>query len=232
MPKITRTKHLIRASLPIENDLKRLKNTDHLKGFMLFLNPEFREKVEGIREKFKTENYEFDGYNGKNGREIASLMENVRLINEVENLRKYFKLSKRYDDFLVEYVVTDDSLPSYDIEGLRLEEVDYGNGDVEHKLLLTRETKLKDIIKAWPLIEKELGGKGKKNKSWKRFWRDYDIYELAKEGKTIDEICNIIEDKYGDSLDYGNIKKIESDFRKKIGIAKKYRKYKLVTSKI
>ena len=51
--------------------------------------------------------------------------------------------------------------------------------------------------------------------------RDTEIYILAREGKSIEEIADIIKEKFKEDLDFGNIKKIESIFRKKTGMSKK-----------
>ena len=53
------------------------------------------------------------------------------------------------------------------------------------------------------------------------------MHMISKYGKTINEIYILIKEKYNEDLDFGNIKKIESSFRKKVGIIKKDRKNKL-----
>ncbi len=218
-------KYLTEAPSPKGQNYKSFKNTKHLEPFILTLNPDFEKEVKNIRNAFDIDLSETTEDEKETEKRIVSFMEDVELNNKVNELRKKFKLQKQWHDMLMDYVVCDETLPSYYIGGLKLE-IDEKK---ECKLILTKETTLKEIIMAWPQIEKELGKNNKRNKPWKKFWRDYDIYKMAEEGKSINEISKLINQRYGDNLDYGNIKKIESSFRKKVGISKIPRKNKLKT---
>jgi len=201
---------------------------EHLKPYIMFvLNPKFKDEIRDIRNDFDIDSDEFDNWNEETIKKFELLQENNSLDIRVEKFRKKAKLSKRWQDFLIHYVITGDVLPSYDIYGLRLEIQETDEEEKEYLLHLTEETTLKDIIMAWPLIQKNLKKNNKRKKPWKNFWRDYDIYKWADEGKTVNEIDGLVIKKYGKSLDYGNIVKIESSFRKKVGISKLPKKHKL-----
>lgn len=92
-------------------------------------------------------------------------------------------------------------------------------------------TTLKDVKAAWHQVE-DMRRRFKmvkpKFKEWKNFERDKRAYELSAQRKTIAEIGGILRNEYGADLDYGNIKKIVSTFRKKFGLPKGG---KLITSK-
>lgn len=191
-----------------------LSETKHLKGFMLYLNSQFRQEVREIRDRFEIQD-EYDI------NEIERLFGDEILLAEARKLRKSLKLTSRWDDYILEYIITNETIPSYDIDGLRLEIKTDSVNEKEYLLHLTENSTLKDIILTWPMIEKLVGVKKSREKPWKKFWRDYTIYELNNEGKTLSEIYKIINDKYGEDLDYGNIKKIASSFKKRLNISNK-----------
>ncbi len=69
-------------------------------------------------------------------------------------------------------------------------------------------------------------------KTWGTRRRDYAVYRSAQEGKTIPEICELIKAEFSEDLDYGNIKKIESNVRhNKLKVGEQIRVYGLKTSK-
>jgi hypothetical protein len=194
---------------------------------MFGLKPEFLQKIQVIRKKFEIDPSEFDESNEELDKKFMSFQENMELYSDVEKIRKELKLSEEWQDFLVDYVITDYIIPTYDFDGLKLEIEENKNEEKEYKLILTKNTTLEEIIFAWPQIEKELGKNNTRNKPWKKFWRDYDIYTMTEEGKTVNQICSLINEKYGDDLEYGTIIKTDSSFRKKMEISNIPRKYKL-----
>ncbi len=216
-------KHLTKTLDPRSQNFQSLKDTKHLELFILTLNDEFEKEVENIRNAFDIDLSEINENTNKSAMKMISFMENSELGEKVNLLRKKLKLEKDWFDPLMKYVVTDDTLLSHCIEGLKIEI----NEKRECKLILTKETTLKEIIKAWPVIERELQKNNTRNKPWKKFWRDHDIYKMAINGKSVAEIWILIKKKYGEDLDYGNIIKIESTFRKKVGNPKTPRKNKL-----
>lgn len=97
---------------------------------------------------------------------------------------------------------------------------------------LRTHSTLQDVKKVWRTVEqyrKMFKLKVPKFKLWKNFERDSRVYELYSQGKTLGEIDKAINAEYKDDLDYGNIKKIVSTYRKKMGLPKGG---KLITSPI
>lgn len=202
--------------------------------FRLIIRPDFDEAVSIIRKK-----WDIDIHEPLSEKDYISLMENVQLALDVKELMKKFKLPERLLDLLHGYIVVNDFVPSgnTDPEGLSLEihfdnEAEFSTGEPRYFLRLSKNTTLLDIKRAWPKIQKELrSDKKTKNRPWGKFWRDYEIYKLSTNGKTIEEIACFIKEKFKEDLDFGNIKKIESTFRKKIGMPKK-NKLKMTSKKL
>jgi len=93
-------------------------------------------------------------------------------------------------------------------------------------------TTLKDVKAAWREVEetrKQLRLVKSKFKEWKNFDRDTKIYLLSTQGRDITQIYRTLLQEDGIDLDFGNIKKIISTYRKKLGLPKDG---KLITSRI
>ena len=152
------------------------------------------------------------------------------------NLMKRFKLDKNYWlAALWQYVRTGEykqgDFYSETIPIIKLQKDEDGYLP-KIALEIGRSTTLKDVKEAWYRVEelkKLIYGKQPKFKLWKNFERDSRAYELCLEGKTINEIDGILRKEYGADLDYGNIKKIISTYRKKLELPKEG---KLITSRI
>ncbi len=71
-----------------------------------------------------------------------------------------------------------------------------------------------------------------RRKAWTKMRRDLAIYRAGLLGKTIVAIDRSIQKDFGEELDYGNIKKIESNVRRgKLGVGKQIRVGSLKTSR-
>jgi hypothetical protein len=203
--------------------------------FRLIIRPDFEEKIQAIREKHDIPVDDLEIPTPENESAYLHFSESSSIRNEALALIKQFKISENWLDLLITHIVCNQFVPSGDMDpdGLILEVDLETNSSTPKKYLLhlNSETTLDEIKKAWPTIKKQVrAGRYRRKKPWKNFWRDYEIYSLASRGKTITEIDMAIQLKFkGQNLDYGNIKHIESDFRKKLGIPKKYRKNKLKT---
>ena len=106
--------------------------------------------------------------------------------------------------------------------------------DTQPRIVIELRTNstLQDVKKIWRNVEqyrKMFKLKTPKFKLWKNFDRDSRIYELYLQGKTLGEIDKVINEEYGADLQYGNIKKVVSSFKKKFGLNDKK---KLITSKV
>lgn len=194
-----------------EGNLDRIKNIANLPMPDLFsLDNEDAEIPLSSSENFKDAIYK---RNTKHHKDIAELL-------------KHFKLDREYWlKFLWQYVVygthDDDSLFSETAPILRVQ-TQPESGEAKILLELGKNTTLKDVKKNWYTVEamkKIIYPNKGKFKEWKNFERDARIYSLYAEGKTIGEIWSQIKDEFkNQDLEYCNIKKIVSTFKKKFGI--------------
>lgn len=73
--------------------------------------------------------------------------------------------------------------------------------------------------------------KDKRRKTWGQMLRDLSIYMWRQQGKSIGEIWRLLREETGEDLDYGNIKKIESNVRHtKLGVGEQVALEPLKTS--
>ncbi len=193
--------------------------------FRLLLNSDFEKDVARIRKMFDINPLVFESFNEE--RLWIRLMENNDLRKEVRKILKKHKCSEQWEDQITQYVIDEDFIPPNDTDpdGLRLE-MDSNLKDVNHPeyaLIINNGTTIRDIKKAWPLVQRMLVRDRKRNKRpWKNFWRDYQIYQLSQK-YSYKEVASLIARKYG-VLDIGLLKKIVSEFRSKIGIKNKVSK--------
>jgi len=142
---------------------------------------------------------------------------------DIVALMKKFKLDKDYWLYsLWHYLVYDnfgfgysqsESFPALEIKE------DPETGAWKAKIVCSSGTTLADVKEAWRVIEGLRGivlPKRKEFKIWKNLSRDKKIYSLYERGESIAEINNILNEEDGIDLDYGNIKKIISTFRKRL----------------
>ena len=204
--------------------------------FRLIIRPDFAEDIDKVREKFNINSNDFELLNSETEQLWVLHMEDFNLRRAVKGLIKRYNVSPRWLNIITQYIIDANFVPPNDIDpdGPRLEKNFLEKRPTDHpeySLIINNETTLNDIKIAWPKIQKELDRKRKnKRKPWIEFWRDYEIFKLASKGNDIATIHRKILSKLGRDLDYGNIKKIESDFRQRLKIPKKYRKSKLKTS--
>ncbi|OHB09390.1 MAG: hypothetical protein A3I86_01615 [Candidatus Zambryskibacteria bacterium RIFCSPLOWO2_02_FULL_39_14] len=106
--------------------------------------------------------------------------------------------------------------------------------DTQPRIVIELRTNstFQDVKKIWRNVEqyrKMFKLKTPKFKLWKNFDRDSKIYLLHTQGKNIGEIYRTLLQEDKTDLDFGNIKKIVSTYRKKLGLPKGG---KLITSPI
>ncbi len=178
---------------------------------ILLANPFFDVEVDKIRVTWNIDrSINPDEYERGNDESYDSylerMMNDVSFTNDIAELRKKFKLHRGWTWFLEEYVLTGSSSIDPDKgERIRLagdDEQNNGEAVTEH---------IKSTYKY-----SDLRGRRLINKPWQTLQRDKAVYNLARKGKTIKEIAAIILSEFGDDLDYGHIKKIVSDYPKKL----------------
>lgn len=177
---------------------------------------DFEQEIKGIREKWditdtdwNKEYYTEDGW--------ICLLENNELEKDVVNILKKLEIDLRFLSWVQKYAVLGWQWGPedihYDDTGIKtIKSVD-GSITVEVGPNSTKE----DYIKAWDNeIKKYLTPSKRKPRS--KFWRDLQIFNLANEGKTLTEICALTNERFGEDLDYGNIKKIYSDMCQRLKV--------------
>lgn len=226
---------------------------------LLIVNPEFRDAIEELRKKWgieegnpdRTKNitnlpmpdlFQLDNEDAEiplsssESFKDAVYKRNTKHHKDITELLKRFKLDREYwIKFLWQYAVygvhDNDTLFSETAPILRIQ-TQPESGESKILLELGKNTTLKDVKKSWYAVEamkKFIYPNKGKFKEWKNIDRDAKIYTLSEQEKTIDEISSVLL-KDGVDLDYGNIKKIVSTFKKKMKIKKVGKK--LFTSKI
>lgn len=223
----------IRLSGPLSRDKEVVKQSI----FELVSNELFQSEVEKIRSKWEIdcwiteeelcERYETNDW----GSYIEYFINNDKFRADVDQLIKTCKLHVGWHDFLGTYIVFNDEQVDRnmrDPEGPVLQksidedDIDPVTGERLLILHLRPSTTLQDIAHAWPSIRFKETRK-RRNKIWKTFFRDKEIYDLAKAGKTMAEIDRAIREKFGKSMDYGAIKTALSQYQTKMGIPKNKR---------
>lgn len=201
------------------------------------MRPDFVDAIEKLRiENNIDKNFLLSGTN-ESEEELMDFLENgdSSIVKDVKDLLINLKISLSWQNIVYSYVFTGNCFPYNDespevinnADGLILK-VDTDNYD---KLILEigKDTTMEEFKNSWDVIKKYRKMKPKRKKEKVNFLRDYKIFSLANDGKTIKEICNIIQKEFEiDNLDYGNIKKIVSSFYKRLKIPKKDR-VKLIT---
>jgi hypothetical protein len=210
----------------------------------LLVNPDFQQEVEQIREQLKIEetvdeieqSEELDEKEERVAERLLEFIDSAAVQKAANNLAKKFKVPKRWVGSIAYEIVGGGFYESFAPDAIYLVvRTDKDSTEPEFYIKINENTTLAEIKKRWPAITEKVKmhapKRTKSQKPWNKRWRDYAVYQYAREGKTIDEILHLVEEKFGEDLDYGNIKKIESAFRNKVGIGKQFRQYKLKTSK-
>ena len=149
----------------------------------------------------------------------------------MQNLLSSLKISLSWEDIVHQYIV-DNTLYPYNSDSIHITKNKRGlileiNPDNSDDIILRvgPETVLSDFKTAWDKIRNIRKYVPPRKRKRTLFIRNYEIFLMARDGKNINQICTYIEKKYGDSkdLDYGNIKKIVSEFYTRLRIPKKER---------
>lgn len=129
-----------------------------------------------------------------------------------------YKLSPRWHGGIKRYLLFNNP-KNMGIEMGITVSMSWEHGIKQISLEIDRDTTLEDIKEVWKWAKKMYKDRqSNKFQPIKKFERDKKIYNLQKDGKTPDEIGNIIEDKFGDYLDYNDINIIVNRFKKRLNI--------------
>jgi hypothetical protein len=185
------------------------------------LREDFKHAVLEIRKKFQIDCKEAN----INTNYLLNLMENGDIANDIYKLLSNLTISKSFADMVYEFVVLDSSHSYNDKstfttgnnQGITIE-YEMIN-PLYYKLNVGPEAVFDDLKVAWKIIQEERKKRGtivkpERRRKQQNFPIKFECYLKYKEGLTISEISNYIYKKYTKDLDYGNIKKIISEFNK------------------
>jgi hypothetical protein len=103
------------------------------------------------------------------------------------------------------------------------EEYDFDTGLKTLSIVIDDTTTLQDIKDSWSLIkehQKRLQSYTKKKiQPIRKLDRDQRAYELEKEGKSLEEIADIINVEFNDSMDYNYLKIVLNRYKKRLNIS-------------
>lgn len=171
----------------------------------LLSNSGFQASVRSLRKRWKLssrDNIE------KKKTAIAKLLWDQRFEHDVNELMKKNDLDSSWEDWIYRHVIFNDIGPAFDPEAGIIEQD--GN---QFWIRIDESTNLDDVKKAYKFIALEQGKTAKRRRFKKNLQRDNEIYALAANGKTIQEIYRSMK-KMGRDLDFGNIKTVVSRYRK------------------
>lgn len=212
----------------------RLVNISEDKGrpmdfIEMTMQPSFEKAVVALRKKWEIDT----DYLSSNTKEAQDdwmrLLENTDLLTDVQELLKKFNLSQSWDEVVQQYVVDNDTYYYKDespfitknSRGLVML-VSMENPD-DIVLRVGPETIFSDFKKAWEKIKQYRKVPQSRKRVRTQFIRDYEIFNQARSGASIATIHAYIKEKYSDDLDFGNIKKIVSEFYNRLKIPEKER---------
>lgn len=96
----------------------------------------------------------------------------------------------------------------------------WDHGILKPSIEFDKDTRVDDLKRAWTWARKLLKRKKiEKFHPLKKFDRDKRVYDLDKEGKTIDEIGEIVQSEFNEDLDYNYINLILKRYKKRINIS-------------
>lgn len=152
---------------------------------------------------------------------ISSPLNSFRI--SIKNLIKKYKLPLNWEESIRRYIIFDDIDKMWIPLGLNLyTELDKDTELQRLYLEIQGDTTKKDIEKQWELVkhyQKKLNSHIKeKFQPIKKFERDKRAYELEKEGKTIDEIADIINQEFDIALDYNQLNIVLKRYKKRLNI--------------
>lgn len=202
-------------------------NNRAIKFIEMTLRPDFERAINELRRKHQI-NLE-DTEEAESKRMYLLEMEDSEIASDVEKILSQLGINQSWKDIVYQYLI-DDSGYSYNNKdpyitinsnGLRISVNTENTDDII--LYVGPETTYRDYRNAWNEIKKNRKNIPVRKKERNNFLRDYYIYTLVKENKSITEICNIVEKDFKIDISYGNIKKIFTTFCNHLKIPKKDR---------
>lgn len=177
--------------------------------------PKYRAEIAKLREakKFREAEEKKDEYN------LKVPLNAYR--NDIWRIVRSFRLSSRWHFSIERYLLYNDPNNMGVPLGATLSTT-WENGMKQLSILINGDTTLADIRKIWPtvkMMQEDLNDRqAEKFQPIPNFDRDKRAYELEQEGKTLNEIGEIINSEYDGGLLDGEIKQIIKRYKKRLNI--------------
>lgn len=177
--------------------------------------PDFIDGVAAIREKWQISPDELDDS------ERVLKIEDRSIHDDVLKLLKQLDIPEHWSEIVHIYVVEDSMYPYFDTNSY-LTRIETGvklYQDMEHPgksyVVAGIDGTKEELKEAWDDLIKITGTTRRKRRNTAaqrgNFLRDFKIVQLAKNGKSVDEIYSTITKEFGD-IEYGNIRKVVTEF--------------------
>jgi hypothetical protein len=192
--------------------------------YELTLRYDFQDAVGKLREKwFIYDTDKFNSFDNNVRDEFICLFENARFRYDVTQMLLGLNISSSWTDLVHEHVITDSVHPFGDTSAhvTRISEGVVLNVDVDDpkKFSLTSggELVLKDLSDAREFLNQSglVNTTRREDNEPDNFWRDHKIFQLADEGKALDEIYTAIKKEFDDDMSYDAIKTVVSRWYKR-----------------
>ena len=217
--------------------VESLENLNIDAAYKIVFSPQFEELAAGICERFDLDEAT-EALDSEKARAAFYAKADAACLssdywNAIKDLCAKCDIPTRWEDFVATYVAFGEMDDGRNPDGLTME-IELGGRSPRFFLELNEKTSLADVKKKWKdislLVRKHAGKSSAKRRPSKQLFRDHLIWELARGGKTIDEIWQIMRASGGQDLDYGNVKKIVSTFAKRMKAQEARKRFKLKTS--
>lgn len=140
------------------------------------------------------------------------------LSNDLWDIIKKYRLSPRWHNGIRRYLLFNDPKNMQIPAGVTAK-WDWENGIRRVSIELDEDTTLRDIKDAWSWIRKMYRGKpADKYQPIPNFDRDKRAFELEQEGMTLNKIADIIQEEFGDALDYNELNIAIKRYKKRLNI--------------
>lgn len=193
---------------------KKLTIRAKQKTKLLLARPDFQKDILILRKKWKIPSY---GLTNEEERQLNLHLTNV-FNNDIWSIVRKYRLSPRWHNGIKHYLLFNDPKNMHKSIGIPVK-INWEDGIRRIFLEIDDDTTLNDLKQVWSWARKMKRGKPTgKFREIENFDRDKRAFELKKEGKNSEEILNIIEIEFGETLDYNHLNIIINRYKKRLNI--------------
>lgn len=242
-----KSKYFEKQSARINQKIKVLINRPDFQADISFLRDKWNIPKDGIKTEKDNENWndwilaETDDYYDKNWAKDIKIMSDLRKVekyDEADAIKKKinrsaplnafnddiwvvirnYGLTPKWHGGLKSYLLSNNPDQLKSQTGLTVS-FNWDHGMLRPSIEFDADTRIEDLKRAWTWARKLLKkNKNSKFQPIKNFERDKRIYELDKEGKTVEDIGEIIQTEFNEDLDYNHINIVLGRYKKRVHI--------------